>query len=186
MTSRGGEAFEIARAASETDELLTRPLPEAGPTAYEWLPVTEEWTLIKGRGFLIAPLWESDGFTGLHGSEWDEASEAGEGHLACLVDELERRWGPHRRVGMRVPIHRKIAREPMPLLFRTLCDNDLLGDLTVWGPMDPSALGAETRTEAEAEAGRRWLGISLSQCDGDAPMILTATVTDQPITELQS
>ncbi|WP_326666356.1 hypothetical protein [Streptomyces sp. NBC_00385] len=177
MTSRGGEAFEVARAASEIDELLARPLPEAGPTAYEWLPVTEEWSLIKGRGLLIAPLWESDSFTGLHGSEWDAASEAGEGNLAGLVVELERRWGPHRRAGMRVPINRKIANEPMPPLFRTLCDNDLLGDLAVWGPVDPSAPGAA--------AGQRWLGISVSQCDGDASMILTAVVTDQPIPELE-
>ncbi|HEY9330723.1 MAG TPA: hypothetical protein VIS09_21200 [Streptomyces sp.] len=180
MTSRGGEAFEIARAASEIDELLTRPLPEAGPTAYEWLPVTEEWTLIKGRGLLIAPLWESNSYTGLYGPERDEASEAGEGNLAGLVVELGQRWGPHRRVGMRVPINRKIANEPMPLLFRTLCDNDLLGDLAVWGPMARSA------AEAEAEAGQRWLGISLSQCDGDAPMVLAVTVTDQPIRELNS
>ncbi|MFI6898185.1 hypothetical protein ACIBM4_29130 [Streptomyces sp. NPDC050256] len=184
MTSRGGETFGIARAVSEIDELLTRPLPEAGPTAYEWLPVTQEWTLVKGRGFLIAPLWESDSFTGLYGSEWDEASEAGEANLAALADALDDRWGPHRQVGMRVPMMRKIANEPMPLLFRTLCDNDLLGDLSVWGPTGPSGRRPGAGPGPGPEGGRRWVGVSVSQCDGDAPMILTAVVTDQPLTEL--
>lgn len=185
MTSRGGETFGIARAVSEIDELLTRPLPEAGPTAYEWLPVTQEWTLIKGRGFLTAPLWESDSFTGLYGSEWDEASEAGEGNLAALADALDHRWGPHRQVGMRVPLMRKIANEPMPLLFRTLCDNDLLGDLSVWGPSAGTGTGAGPGPERAPEGGQRWVGVSVSQCDGGAPMVLTATVTDQPLTELR-
>ncbi|MFJ6431127.1 hypothetical protein [Streptomyces sp. NPDC091416] len=182
MTSRGGETFDIARAVSEIDELLARPLPEAGPTAHEWLPFTQEWTLISGSGLLIAPLWESDSFTGLRGSEWDEASEAGENNLAALADALDARWGPHRRTGMRVPIMRRIANEPMPLLFRTLCDNDLLGDLVVWGPTGSPGWSAGAGPGA---AGPRWVGVSVSQCDGDAPMILTATVTGQPLTELQ-
>jgi hypothetical protein len=30
----------------------------------------------------------------------------------------------------------------------------------------------------------RWVGVSLNQCDGDAPMILVAVVTDRPVVEL--
>ncbi|MFF1922380.1 hypothetical protein ACFVW8_17645 [Streptomyces sp. NPDC058221] len=176
MTARGGETFEIARAVSDIDELLTRPLPKTGPTGEDRLPVTEEWTLIKGEGLLIAPLWESDSFTGLYESAFEEASEAGEGNLTALVAELDRRWGPHHEACMRVPMNRKITGEPMPLLFQTLCDADLEGDLSLWGPVGPPAPGTETAD--------RWVAVSVNQCDGDAPMILTVAITDQPITEL--
>ncbi|MEU8503277.1 hypothetical protein AB0C40_00855 [Streptomyces brevispora] len=177
MTARAGETFEIARAVSDIDSLLTRPLPEAGPAVRGEVPVTEEWALTLDRGLLLAPLWESDSFTGLYDSEWEEASEIGERNLAALVAELDRRWGPHRSVGMRVPINRKIADEPMPLLFRTLCDGDFLGDLSVWGPVDPAG-------PAAGPTGSRWVAVSVNQCDGDAPMVLTVAVTDRPITEL--
>ena len=63
----------------------------------------------------------------------------------------------------------------MPALFQALCDEDLLGDLAVWGPVPTGRPDTPTRQ----------LAVSLSQSDGDAPMILCAVVSDQPITELR-
>ncbi|MFD7117972.1 hypothetical protein ACFWAA_13095 [Streptomyces sp. NPDC059922] len=173
MTARAGEAFETGRAVSDVEALLVAPVPTAGPTPdateVEGDPSTGEWTATSGAGFRIVPLWESGDLVGVYGPGWDEAEEAAEEHLACLVAELDRRWGAHRRVSMRVPLFRKQAGAPMPALFQALCDADCFGDLTVWGPLS---------------AGRRWIAVSVNQSDGDAPMIMTAAVSDRPVTEL--
>ncbi|WP_405711431.1 MULTISPECIES: hypothetical protein [unclassified Streptomyces] len=167
MTARMGETFGTGRAVSDIEALLVGPVPATGPTADEGEPDTGEWSATAGEGFRIVPLWESDDLVGVYGPEWDEAEEAAAGHLTDLVGELERRWGAHRAVGMRVPIFRGLADEPMPPLYQALCDTDCLGDLRVWGPVDG-----------------RWVAVSLNQCDGDAPMILAAVVADRPIVEL--
>ncbi|MFJ9212425.1 hypothetical protein [Streptomyces sp. NPDC102264] len=173
MTARAGEVFETGRAVSDVEALLVAPVPTAGPTTdgteVEGDPATGEWTATSGAGFRIVPLWESGDLVGVYGPEWNEAEEAAEEQLARLVAELDRRWGAHRRVSMRVPLFRKQAGEPMPALFQALCDADCYGDLTVWGPLS---------------ADPRWIAVSVNQSDGDAPMIMTAAVSDRPITEL--
>ena len=63
---------------------------------------------------------------------------------------------------MRVPLFRHQARAPLPALFQALGDLDCFGDLTVWGP---------------TATGGRWVAVSVNQCDGDAPMIMTAVVS---------
>ncbi|MFD7403790.1 hypothetical protein ACFV7R_14205 [Streptomyces sp. NPDC059866] len=174
MTARFGEGFDTARAGSAIEALLARPLPAAGPVVSEDEPVTGEWAVTGGEGFLIAPLWESGDFTGLYAPEWNQAADAAEAHLSSLVRQLDRRWGPHRKVSMRVPLFRRLAGEAMPPLFHTLSHKDLLGDLAVWGPVT-----------AGPDAAPRWVAVSLNQSDGDAPMIMIVVVTDRPITELE-
>jgi hypothetical protein len=174
VTARAGEAFETGRAVSDIEVLLAEPVPAAGPTVSEGDPVAEEWTVTRGEGFLITPLWESKHLTGVYAPEWNEVDDAARGHLDCLVEELDRRWGPHREVPMRVPLFRKIASEPMPSLFQALSSKDCYGDLAVWGPVP-----------AGPDSAHRWVAISLNQSDGDAPMIMTAVVSDRPITELE-
>lgn len=169
MTARAGETFETGRAVSDIEALLAGPLPATGPTVGEGEPDTGEWTATSGEGFRIIPLWENDGLVGVYGPEWEAAEEAAEGHLAALVKELDRRWGAHRRVSMRVPLFRKLAGESMPPLFQALCDEDCYGDLAVWGPV---------------AGGGRWVAVSVNQSEGDAPMILTAVAGDRPIIEL--
>ncbi|MGW3921574.1 hypothetical protein, partial [Streptomyces sp. NPDC005093] len=135
MTARSGETFELGRAVRDVEALLAGPVPATGPTDSQGDPVTGEWTATSGEGFRILPLWESDSLVGVYAPEWNDAEEAARGHLDDLVAELDRRWGAHRKVGMRVAIFRNIADEPLPPLFRTLCDQDFLGDLSVWGPV---------------------------------------------------
>ncbi|RLP98308.1 hypothetical protein [Micromonospora sp. CV4] len=170
MTSRAGEAYATDRAVSDIEALLAGDLPTAGATVSEGDPATGEWTATVGEGFRIRPLWESDALTGVYGPEWNEAEEAAAENLALVVRELDSRWGPHRRVSMRVPLFRNQAGEPMPTVFQALCSVDCYGDLAVWGPLAVSG---------------RWVGVSVNQCDGDAPMILTAVVSDRPIIELE-
>ncbi|AWW37830.1 hypothetical protein [Streptomyces cadmiisoli] len=173
MTARSRRAFDAAGALSGLDALLTEPLAGAGAaTADEGAPDTGEWTATKGAGFVLVPLWEGEALTGVYAQEWSAAEEAAEGHLAALVRELDGRWGAHRAVGMRVPLFRAQAGEPLPEPFQALADHDCFGDLAVWGPVT-----------AAPGAGPRWVAVSLNQSDGDAPMILTALVTDRPITE---
>ncbi|WP_327043125.1 hypothetical protein OG400_16025 [Micromonospora ureilytica] len=105
----------------------------------------------------------------MYGAEWNQAEDAAEANLALVAAELDRRWGAHRKVSMRVPLFRDQAGEPMPALFQSLCDLDCYGDLTIWGP---------TVTEG------RWIAISVNQSDGDAPMIMTVVVSQLPIIEL--
>ncbi|MGW3606912.1 hypothetical protein [Micromonospora sp. NPDC005161] len=169
MTSRAGEAFETDRAVSDIEVLLAADLPTGGATVSEGDPVTGEWTATRGEGFHISPLWESDDLVGVYGTEWNKAEEAAAENLALVVRDLDSRWGPHRRVSMRVPLFRNQAGEPMPAMFQALCDVDCYGDLAVWGPLTVSG---------------RWIAVSVNQCDGDAPMILTAVVSDRPIIEL--
>ncbi|QLQ35335.2 hypothetical protein [Micromonospora robiginosa] len=162
-------AFSPDLAVSDVEALLAVDLTIGGPTVSEGDPETGEWTATSGDGFRIRPIWESDALTGVYGSAWTDAEEAATENLALVVRELERRWGPHRSVSMRVPLFRAQAGEPMPPLFRALCDADCYGDLAVWGPV---------------AADRRWVAMSVNQCDGDAPMIIVAVVSDRPIVEL--
>ncbi|MGW1431816.1 hypothetical protein ACWD6K_24780 [Streptomyces sp. NPDC002431] len=152
---------------SRIEALLATPLPATGPTSDEGEPETGEWSATTGEGFRIEPLWQSDDLVGVYGTDWAAAEAAASDRLAGLAAELDRRWGPHRTAGMRVPIFRNTAGEPLPPLYQALCDTDCLGDLVVWGPV-----------------GGRWIAVSLNQSDGDAPMILVAMASDRPITEL--
>lgn len=172
MSARAGETFDLARAVSDVEALLAEPVPETGPTVGEEEPVTYEWTVTRGEGFVIIPLWESGSLTGLYEPEWNEAVETAEGHLGDLVRELDRRWVAHRRVAMHVPLFRKQAGQPMPPLFQALCDHDAYGDLTVWGPVRVG--GAD-----------RWVGVSVGHSDGDAPLVMVAVASDRPIVELE-
>ncbi|MEV6545572.1 hypothetical protein [Streptomyces sp. NPDC051665] len=167
MTAPGRELPDL-------DALLAGPVPATGPTVSEGDPATGEWTVTRGEGFVIIPLRVGRPLTGVYAPEWTAAEEAAEAQLADLVRQLDDRYGPHRQVAMHVPLFRKIAGDPMPALFQALCDEDLLGDLVVWGPVPTGRPGASTRQ----------LAVSLSQSDGDAPMILCAVVSDHPITEL--
>ncbi|GAA3495673.1 hypothetical protein GCM10019016_027730 [Streptomyces prasinosporus] len=176
MTARAGEPFDADRATSDIEAALSAPVPAAGPTTSEGEPDTGEWTVTRGAGFLLLPLWESEALTGVYGPEWNDAEAAAEANLAALVAELDRRWGPHRTVSMRVPLHRSRTGAPLPEPFRTLTAKDCHGDLTVWGPVPPD--GPPTAPRAP-----RWLALSLNQSDGDAPMILTALISARPIEE---
>ncbi|MFF8030264.1 MULTISPECIES: hypothetical protein [unclassified Streptomyces] len=169
MTARAGESFDTARAVSSVDAALATPLPESGPTTDEGEPVTGEWVSTRGEGFLLLPLWESDALTGVYGSEWDEAEATAEAHLSALTTELDRRWGPHRTVSMRVPLLRRGTGDPLPEPFHTLSAKDCYGDLSLWGPLPTPA--------------PRWAAVSLNQSDGDAPMILTALISTHPLTD---
>ncbi|EFE67373.1 predicted protein [Streptomyces viridosporus ATCC 14672] len=173
MTARAGEPFDTNRAASGIEAALSAPVPTAGPTADEGEPATGEWTVTRGEGFLLLPLWESEALTGVYGARWNDAEAAAEANLAALVAELDRRWGPHRTLSMRVPLHRGRTGEPLPEPFRTLAARDCYGDLAVWGPVRPGG----------PPAAPRWLALSLNQSDGDAPMIMTALISDRPLTE---
>jgi len=157
MTARAGEVFDMGRAVADIDAILTGPLPESGPTIDAGEPDTGEWTHTRGVGFQLTPLWESNHLVGVYGPEWTEVEAEAEGHLAELVGELDRRWGPHRTVTMGPALSNPPTTEP----FRTLVAKDCLGDLAVWGPV----------------TGGRSVAVSLNQCDGDAPMILTVVVT---------
>ncbi|MBQ1094069.1 hypothetical protein [Streptomyces sp. B93] len=168
MTVRLGEPFDLGRAVSDVEALLAAPVPGPGQTTVDrGDPVSGEWAGTDGDGFRIVPLWESADFTGLYDPEWNQAAAVAQEHLAFLVHELDRKWGPHRTVGMRVAVFRRHRRgRPLPVLHQTLTDRDLLGDLTVWD------LAAD-----------RCLALSLSQSDGDAPMILAAVLSTRPVTE---
>jgi hypothetical protein len=169
VTARAGQAFDTGRAVSDVETLLAEGLPTDGAAVQEGDPATGEWTGTRGAGFRIIPIWEGEDLTGVYSPAWNEAEEAATANLALVVGELDRRWGPHRKVCMRVPLFRKQAGTPMPALFQSLSDMDCYGDLTVWGP---------TPTEG------RWVAVSVNQCDGDAPMIMTAAVSQFTITEL--
>ncbi|MFF9345776.1 hypothetical protein [Streptomyces sp. NPDC014734] len=167
MTARAGEAFTVAGALADIDALLARPLPTSGPTAAEGDPETGEWTTTGGDGFRVVPLWEGDPLTGVYAPEWNDLTDAAEAHLAALVEELDRRWGPHRAVPLHVPMFRRQEGAAVEPLFDALFDQDLYGDLTVWGPVG----GAD-----------RWVGASVGHSDGDAPMVLAALVSGRPVT----
>ena len=143
-------AFDAGRAVAEVDALLTAPVPP--------------------EGFATLQLWEGPSLVGVYEEEWAAAEATAQGRLAAVRDALDARWGPHRNVGMRVPIFRKIDGASMPPLFRSLVDQDLNGDLAVWGPVGDKG---------------RYVGVSLNQCDGDAPMIVAAVVSQDPIVELE-
>ncbi|MEW1642977.1 hypothetical protein [Streptomyces sp. NPDC091219] len=164
----------LGRELPDLYAVLVGPVPAAGPTVSEGDPARGEWTRTRGEGFVITPLWVGRPLTGVYAPERNALEEAAEARLSFLVGELDGRYGPHRHVGMHVPLFRKIAGEPMPALFQALCDEDLLGDLAVWGPVPTG----------RSDSPVRHLAVSLSQSDGDAPMILSAVVSDQPVVEL--
>ncbi|MFB7913036.1 hypothetical protein [Streptomyces sp. NPDC056061] len=166
MTGRAGETFTTDRALLDIDALLARPLPVAGPTAAESDPETGEWTGTGGDGFRVVPLWEGDALTGVYAAEWNDAEDAAEAHRAALVDILDRRWGPHRAVPLHVPLFRRQEGSPVDPLFDALFDQDLYGDLTVWGPVEGADL---------------WVGVSVGHSDGDAPLVLAALVAARPV-----
>ncbi|MEV5931649.1 hypothetical protein ACIQCD_21965 [Streptomyces sp. NPDC093250] len=167
MTARTGEPFDMDQAVSAVEAALSASLPGSGPTGDEGEPDTGAWTSTRGEGFLLFPLWESAALTGVYGREWNDAEATAEAHLATVVRELDHRWGPHRTVTMGPALLGRPAGEP----FRTLVAKDCNGDLSVWGPV-PAAPGA------------RWAAVSLNQSDGDAPMILTALITDRPLPDV--
>jgi len=168
VTARAGEPFDTGRVVAAVEAALSDArLPDAGPVADEGEPETGEWRATRGEGFLLFPLWESAPLTGVYGREWTDAEATAEEHLAAVVRELDRRWGPHRTVTMGPDLLRaRPAAEP----FRTLLAKDCNGDLALWGPVP-------------AAPGDRWAAVSLNQSDGDAPMTLTALITDRPLPE---
>ena len=175
MTLQYGEAFDVAQAVADVEALLTEPVPAGGPTVSEEQPATEEWTLTRGEGFVLIPLWEGPSLLGLYDPEWNEAVEAGDELLAGLVQELYLRWGAHRKAAMHVPLFRKQEGEPMPPVYQALCDHDSYGDLTVWGPVPVGGEGGADR----------WVALSVGHSDGDAPLVMVAVATDRPIIELE-
>ncbi|SNS47596.1 hypothetical protein SAMN05216276_101045 [Streptosporangium subroseum] len=165
-----GRPFSVRDAVAAVEVLLTRPVPADGPTNREGDPDSGEWTGSFGAGFRLTRLWESRGYFGVSGPDWNAAQEESEAYLAALAAELEQRWGPHRDVSMRPYLFRSYADEPMPPLFAEICSFDLYGDLLVWGPLD-------------TPEGQRWVAVSVSQCDEDAPHIMLAATGDSPVTE---
>ncbi|MGP3634070.1 hypothetical protein ACTU45_11995 [Streptomyces sp. 24-1644] len=174
MTARAGEDFDAVRAVADVDALLAGPVPEAGPTVAVGDPATGEWTTTRGAGFRLVPLWEGEALTGVYAPEWNQAVEAAEAHLATLVRELDGRWGAHRKVAMHVPLFRKQRGAALPPLFDALLAEDCYGDLTVWGPVAVEGAGAV----------QRWVAVSAGHSEGDAPVVMAAAVSDQPIVEL--
>ncbi|OSP44968.1 MULTISPECIES: hypothetical protein [unclassified Streptomyces] len=171
MTPPAGAPFDLPSAVSVVETALSSPLPASGPTTDEGEPLTGEWTSTRGEGFLLLPLWRSTPLTGVYGREWSEAEERAESHLAALTSHLDAHWGPHRTLNMRAPLLRRGSDERVPEPFRTLSAKDCYGDLALWGPL-PTRLPSP-----------RWAALSLNQSDGDAPLILTALITDHPLTE---
>ncbi|MEV6282890.1 hypothetical protein [Kribbella sp. NPDC051770] len=167
MSSRAGETFDPTRAATEVLALADAPVPEAGPTTGEGDPATGEWTATTGAGFRIVPLWEGEGLTGLYDTAWSDATDTGVQHLAVLTKTLETHWGPHHVIQLHGPLLRWQMDQPVEPLFAALFSQDLYGDLHVWGPL-PSG---------------RWLATTVGHSDGDAPLVMAALVTTQPITQ---
>ncbi len=163
MTARAGEPYDTRRAVSAVESALAAPLPGPGPTADVGEPVTGEWLSTGGEGFLLFPLWESEALTGVYDRDWTDAETEAEANLAALVTELDTRWGPHRTLPLLGPESARPAGEPL----RTLLAKDCTGDLALWGPLPGPA--------------PRWAAVSLNHSDGDAPLILTALVTDRPV-----
>ncbi|MFC8392674.1 MULTISPECIES: hypothetical protein [unclassified Streptomyces] len=174
MTPRADAAFDLPSAVSTIETALSSPLPTSGPTTDQGEPLTGEWTSTRGEGFLLLPLWQSETLTGVYGREWNEAEARAESHLAALTSHLDAHWGPHRTLNMRAPLLRRGSDERFPEPFRTLFAKDCYGDLTLWGPL-PTRLPSP-----------RWAALALNQSDGDAPLILTALITDHPLTEPSS
>ncbi|MGC4940137.1 hypothetical protein [Kribbella sp. DT2] len=167
MSARAGETFDADRAAAEVVDLSAAPVPDAGPTTAEGAPATGEWSATTGTGFRIVPLWEGEALTGVYGAEWTDATEAGAEQLDALSKALETRWGPHRTIQLHGPLLRWQMSQPVAPLFEALFKEDLYGDLHVWGPLPTN----------------RYVATIIGHSDGDAPLILAALVTDQPITQ---
>ncbi|MCL6291810.1 hypothetical protein ACIPMT_00705 [Streptomyces griseus] len=166
MTARAGESFDLGRALTEVEDLLTVSLPLTGPTTAAGDPATGEWTATQGPGFRIVPLWEGDPMTGVYAPEWSDAEEAAEARLMSLAVELGHRWGPHTEVPLHVPLLRWQGGSAVDPLFEALFRQDLYGDLVVWGPVGAT--------------GRR-LALTLGRSDGDQPLVLAALVSDRAV-----
>ncbi|MEU3843294.1 hypothetical protein AB0E88_25040 [Streptomyces sp. NPDC028635] len=167
------DEFDVGRAVAAILALLVEPLPAQGPSVVEEDPLTGERTQETGEGFVLAPLWQSRHLTGVHGEDWNAAVRGADRRAGEVADELTRRWGPSRRVAMHGALFRYQAGEPLPPLHQALCDADDYGDLTVWGPVQEGPGGAD-----------RWVGISVGQSDGDAPLVLMAAISDREIVEV--
>ncbi|MGW7361842.1 hypothetical protein ACWGI8_00070 [Streptomyces sp. NPDC054841] len=168
-----GSPFSLAAAVAAIDALLAGPIPEDGPTEWEPGGDDEGWTGSSGAGFRLVPLWESRGYFGVPGPEWDAAQEESEEYLVSLAVELGKRWGPHREVSMRAYLMDEVPEEEVPPLIAEICAFDLYGDLYVWGPVD-------------TPRGQRWVAISVSQCDEDAPHIMLGAVSTDPVPDPDS
>ncbi|RST05731.1 hypothetical protein E2C00_27355 [Streptomyces sp. WAC05374] len=166
-----GNPFDVTDTVAAVDALLGAPLPANGPTQGE-PSGAEGWSGSHGAGFRLRLLWESRSYVGVPGPEWDAAQAEAEEYLAALTAALAERWGPHREVSMRAFLLREIDDESVLPLFAELRAFDLYGELAVWGPV-------------ASPSGPRWVAVSLSQCDGDAPHLMVAAVTDVPIEELE-
>lgn len=167
MSSRAGQTFEVEGAAAEVEALLAAQVPDSGPTTAEGDPATGEWTVTTGTGFRIVPLWEGEALTGLYDAEWSDATEGGVEQLNALSKALEQRWGPYRMIQIHGPLLRWQMDEPVEPLFAALFSQDLYGDLHVWGPLP----------------GGRYVATTIGHSDGDAPLIMAALVTTEPITQ---
>lgn len=167
MTPRADSPFDLPSAVSAIETALSSPLPTSGPTTDQGDPLTGEWTSTHGEGFLFFPLWQSAPLTGVYGREWNEAEARAESHLTELTATLDTHWGPHRTLTTRFLLLQRGSGKRFPEPFHTLSTKACYGDLKLWGPLPPT----------------RWAALSLNQSDGDAPLILTALITDNPLTE---
>ncbi len=144
-------------------ELLVTDVPAAGLTTAEGDPATGEWTGTTGAGFRIVPLWEGESLTGLYDAAWEAAEGIGTTHLTRLTEVLSAQWGPHQRITLDGPLLQWHQSQPVHSLFQALFSQDLYGELHVW-PVD-----------------NRWIAITVGHSDGDAPLVLAALVSTEPI-----
>ncbi|MGW1883986.1 hypothetical protein [Streptomyces sp. NPDC001970] len=159
--------FSLPGAVAAIDDLLAGPVPVDGPTHREADDETG-WTGSHGPGFRLAPLWESRSYFGVPGTEWDAAQEESEEYLLSLSVELGKRWGPHHEISFRAYLMGEVPEESIDPLIAQIIELALYGELYVWGPLD-------------TPHGPRWVAISVSQCDGDAPHIMLGAVSSVPV-----
>jgi hypothetical protein len=168
-----GTPFDVTAAVADVGVLLGLPIPTAGPTSREGDPDTGEWTGSQGAHFRISPLWESRDYVSVPGAEWDAAQEEVEQYLAALATDLGKSFGKHQVVSMRAYLLHEVPQEEFPPLIAEICAFSLYGDLLVWGPVT-------------TPRGERWVVISASQCNDDAPHIMFAAVSDEMVRDPDS
>ncbi|MHC3393547.1 hypothetical protein ACLQ2E_29425 [Streptomyces lavendulocolor] len=163
----------IAAALDAVDTLLDGALPASGPVQREPSP-DGGWGGSHGAGFRLEPLWEGACHGDPEGERDAGQEETGE-RLAALTSALEDRWGPHREVSLRALPSGEGGDGPVLPLLEELrsVDGDgpgPRGALLVWGPV-------------VTPHGPRWVAVSTAPCDGDAPPMTVAAVSDVPIEE---